>query len=42
MSKKQDWIVDLDIKEKLKLKKFNRRRTVEDNPRQNSKGIIED
>ena len=33
MSKyKRSWIEDLDIEEQIKLRKINRRKTVEDNP----------
>lgn len=33
MSKhKRSWIEDLDIEEQIKLRKINRRKTIEDNP----------
>lgn len=40
--KKKDWIQDLDFEEKIKLRKVNRRKTVEDNPPKHKKGLKED
>lgn len=44
MSKhKRSWIEDLDIEEQIKLRKINRRNTIEDNPLPNKeRNLIED